>query len=36
VPADLPAFVAYRRMPSVAAFQSWGESYDMADAERWS
>jgi RimJ/RimL family protein N-acetyltransferase len=31
--ADLPAFVAYRRAPEIAAYQSWDEGYSMADAE---
>jgi len=26
--ADVPAFVAYRRIPDVARFQDWDESYD--------
>jgi RimJ/RimL family protein N-acetyltransferase len=30
---DLPAFVAYRRVPEVARYQSWDETYSMADAE---
>ena len=32
---DLPAFVAYRSHPDVARYQSWTESYSMADAERF-
>jgi RimJ/RimL family protein N-acetyltransferase len=32
---DLPAFVAYRSDPEVARYQSWHESYTMADAERF-
>lgn len=31
---DLRAFVAYRRDPSVARFQSWDTRYAMEDAER--
>jgi RimJ/RimL family protein N-acetyltransferase len=31
-PGDLPAFVAYRRQPSVACYQSWHNTYSMADA----
>jgi RimJ/RimL family protein N-acetyltransferase len=31
--ADLPAFVAYRRHPDVARFQSWSTTYSIADAE---
>jgi RimJ/RimL family protein N-acetyltransferase len=30
---DLPAFVAYRREPEVARYQSWDTTYSMADAE---
>jgi RimJ/RimL family protein N-acetyltransferase len=30
---DLPAFVAYRRDPLVARYQSWDETYSLADAE---
>jgi RimJ/RimL family protein N-acetyltransferase len=33
--ADLPAFVAYRARPEVAAYQSWDETFGMADAERF-
>jgi RimJ/RimL family protein N-acetyltransferase len=33
--ADLPAFVAYRRVPEVARYQSWDETYSIADAERF-
>jgi RimJ/RimL family protein N-acetyltransferase len=32
---DLPAFVAYRRAPEVARYQSWDRTYSMADAERF-
>jgi RimJ/RimL family protein N-acetyltransferase len=32
---DLPAFVAYRRAPEVARFQSWDTTYSAADAERF-
>ena len=32
---DLPAFVAYRARPEVAAYQSWDETFDLADAERF-
>jgi RimJ/RimL family protein N-acetyltransferase len=31
---DLPAFVAYRSAAEVARYQSWDQSYSMADAER--
>lgn len=31
---DLPAFVAYRREPSIARFQSWEATYSMLDGER--
>ncbi len=31
--ADLPAFVAYRRHPDVARFQSWSTTYSIADAD---
>ena len=30
---DLPAFVAYRRDPEVARYQSWDETFSLADAE---
>jgi RimJ/RimL family protein N-acetyltransferase len=30
---DLPAFVAYRRAPEVARYQSWDTAFSMADAE---
>ena len=30
---DLEAFVAYRRDPEVARYQSWADTYSMADAE---
>ena len=30
--ADIPAFVAYRRDPEVARYQSWGVDYSEADA----
>jgi RimJ/RimL family protein N-acetyltransferase len=33
-PEDLPAFVAYRRDPGVARFQTWEPSWSMDDAER--
>lgn len=32
-PADLSAFVAYRRDPEVARYQSWDTDYSIADAE---
>jgi RimJ/RimL family protein N-acetyltransferase len=32
---DLPAFVAYRARPEVAAYQSWDTTFDMADALRF-
>jgi RimJ/RimL family protein N-acetyltransferase len=32
---DLETFVAYRRDPEVARYQSWDASYSMADAERF-
>ena len=32
---DLPAFVSYRSAPEVARYQSWDETYSMADAERF-
>jgi RimJ/RimL family protein N-acetyltransferase len=32
---DLSAFVAYRRAPEVARYQSWDTSYSMVDAERF-
>jgi len=31
---DVPAFVAYRRDPDVARYQSWDTSYTPADGER--
>jgi RimJ/RimL family protein N-acetyltransferase len=31
---DVPAFVAYRRDPEVARYQSWDPSYSIADGER--
>jgi RimJ/RimL family protein N-acetyltransferase len=31
---DVPAFVAYRRDPDVARYQSWDASYTTADGER--
>src|SRR4051812_21510494 len=34
-PEDLPAFVAYRRAPNVARFQSWDETYSLGDAEQF-
>lgn len=30
---DIPSFVAYRRVPEVARYQSWGADYSTADAE---
>lgn len=30
--ADLPAFVAYRRDPEVARYQSWDETFSLEDA----
>lgn len=33
-PEDVPAFVAYRRDPDVARYQSWTTSYTTADGER--
>jgi RimJ/RimL family protein N-acetyltransferase len=33
--ADLDAFVAYRSDEDVARFQSWDDSYSMAEAERF-
>jgi RimJ/RimL family protein N-acetyltransferase len=32
---DLPGFVAYRSAPDVARYQSWDETYSMADAEEF-
>ena len=32
---DLATFVAYRRAPDVARYQSWDTTYSMADAERF-
>ncbi len=32
---DLPAFVAYRREPAVARYQTWDTSYSMTDATRF-
>ena len=32
---DLPDFVAYRCAPEVARYQSWDETYSMADAEEF-
>jgi RimJ/RimL family protein N-acetyltransferase len=32
--ADVPAFVAYRRDPDVARYQSWDTTYSIADGER--
>jgi RimJ/RimL family protein N-acetyltransferase len=32
---DLAAFVAYRREPEVARYQSWDTSYSMVDAEQF-
>ena len=32
---DLPAFVAYRSAPEVGRYQSWDETYSMADAEEF-
>lgn len=31
---DAPAFAAYRGEPAVARYQSWDETYSVADAER--
>ena len=31
---DIPAFVAYRRAPDVARYQSWDTTYTTADGER--
>ncbi len=33
--ADAPAFAAYRGDPEVARYQSWDETYSLADAERF-
>ena len=33
--ADLPALVAYRSDPQVAAYQSWDVDYALEDAERF-
>ena len=33
--ADLPALVAYRSDPQVAAYQSWDADYAVEDAERF-
>ena len=33
VEADVPAFVAYRRDPEVARYQSWSDDFSVADAE---
>lgn len=33
-PADVQAFVAYRRLPEVARWQSWDTGYDEDDARR--
>lgn len=30
---DIPVFVAYRRVPEVAQYQSWGTDYSTTDAE---
>jgi len=35
VPADLPAFVAYRSDPEIARYQGWDTGYSMADATRF-
>ena len=32
---DLAAFVAYRREPEVARYQSWDPTFSLADAERF-
>jgi RimJ/RimL family protein N-acetyltransferase len=32
---DMPDFVAYRREPEVARYQSWSTTFSMADAERF-
>ena len=31
---DVQAFVAYRRLPEVARYQSWSTDYSLADAQR--
>ncbi|MFN4001225.1 GNAT family N-acetyltransferase [Microcella sp.] len=31
--ADVPAFVAYRRVPAIARYQSWESDYSTGDAE---
>jgi RimJ/RimL family protein N-acetyltransferase len=33
-PDDIPAFVAYRRDPDVARYQSWSPEFSAADARR--
>lgn len=33
VPADISAFVAYRRIAEVARYQSWSPDYSLGDAE---
>ncbi|MBA4247382.1 MAG: GNAT family N-acetyltransferase [Microbacterium sp.] len=33
VTADIPAFVAYRRVAEVARYQSWSPDYSLGDAE---
>jgi len=33
-PTDAPAFAAYRGDPAIARYQSWDETYSLADAER--
>jgi RimJ/RimL family protein N-acetyltransferase len=32
---DLPLFVAYRREPEIARFQSWSKTFSMIDAEHF-
>jgi aminoglycoside 6'-N-acetyltransferase len=34
-PGDAPAFAAYRGEPAIARYQSWDETYSLADAERF-
>jgi RimJ/RimL family protein N-acetyltransferase len=34
-PDDLPALVGYRSQPDVARYQSWDETFSMADAEEF-
>lgn len=35
IPGDLPAFVAYRRDPGTARYQSWEPTFSFPDAERF-